>query len=120
MKDSVGVWVYTVAGRMSPEWFSATAGVAGAPVRTITTGGLTAAVSTVDLAEFVEQALRRHLEDLTWLEATARAHHRITELAARHGPVLPMRLATVCHGDARVAAMLTRQEPQFTAALRRV
>jgi len=120
MADDSGIWMYAVADRMAPEWFRDVAGIAGEPVRAISAGGLSAAVTTVRLAEFGEQALRRNLEDLGWLEKVARIHHDVIEAAAQHGPVLPMRLATVFRSDANAAAELARRQEDFAAALRRV
>ena len=93
------------------------AGVAGQPVHAVPAGGLSAAVSTVSLAEFGQEPLRPHLEDLTWLEQTARAHHRVVEAVADGPPVIPMRLATLYHDDGKVAAMLAERHDDFTAAL---
>jgi Gas vesicle synthesis protein GvpL/GvpF len=83
-------------------------------------GRLAAAVSGVPLTDFGEAALRRHLEDLGWLEATAWAHHQVIEAVAAGQPVVPMRLATLYRDDAGVAAMLTRRHADLTAALDRV
>ena len=62
---------------------------------------LTAAVGTVGLDEFGEEGLRRNLEDLDWLAATARAHDAVISAIARfgagrahaHGDGLPRRRA---------------------------
>jgi Gas vesicle synthesis protein GvpL/GvpF len=86
----------------------------------VAAGGLTAAAEDVRLAEFGEQALRRNLEDLAWLEATARAHHRVIEAVARHGPLVPMRLATVYSNDAALMALLCQQHADFRAVLVRI
>jgi hypothetical protein len=95
-------------------------GVAGAPVRTVTAAGLTAVVGDVPLEEFGEQALRRNLEDLSWLEETARAHHRVIEAVAGQIPVVPARLATVYNGDAGVAGMLAERGADLRVALGRI
>jgi hypothetical protein len=95
-------------------------GIAGAPVRTVTAAGLTAIVGDVPLHEFGEQALHRNLEDLAWLEETARAHHRVIEAVARQVPVVPARLATVYHGDAGVADMLAERGADLRVALGRI
>ena len=96
------------------------ASVAGQPVHAVPAGGLSAAVSTVSLAEFGQEPLRRHLEDLTWLEQTARAHHHVVEAVADGRPVIPMRLATLYHDDGKVAAMLAERHDDFAAALDQV
>lgn len=115
-----GAWVYAVAREIEPEWLGGVPGVAGCPVRPVARGGLAAAVSTVSMAEFGEQPLRRNLEDLDWLTETAQAHHGVIGAIARHRPVVPLRLATVYHDDASVAAMLAARDGEFGAALARV
>jgi hypothetical protein len=89
-------------------------------VRAVRAAGLTAVVGSVPLTDFGEEGLRRNLNDLARLESIARAHHRVVEVAADHGPVAPTRLATVYQDDNRVAGMLARRRDDFTAALRRV
>ncbi|MFE3168459.1 GvpL/GvpF family gas vesicle protein [Streptomyces sp. NPDC059224] len=99
------------------------AGVAGAPVRLVPadSGGTpAAAVSSVPAQDFREDALRRHLEHLDWLETVARAHHNVIEVLAAHTTVLPLRLATVYLDDERVEAMLREQTDAFSRALRRL
>lgn len=120
MIDGTALWAYCVADRMAPEWFSHLAGVGGCPAGIVTAGPLTAAVSVVGLAEFGEQALARHLEDLDWLEATARAHHAVVEAVGSHVPVIPMRLATLYRDRDSLSAMLTDRRQEFADALGRV
>ena len=120
MSDRPGIWAYAVAGRMSPGWFSGLPGVGGQPVEVITAAGLAAAVSPVSLAEYGEAALRRHLEDLDWLEKTGRAHHQIVAAVAEHGPVIPLRLATVYRDRGRLTTMLTARQADFAEAIGRV
>jgi gas vesicle protein GvpL/GvpF len=74
----------------------------------------------VDAGRFGEEALRRRLEDLQWLETTARAHHAVVDEAARAGPVAPVRFATVYLDDERVRGLLTERAAAFAAALDRV
>jgi hypothetical protein len=88
-------------------------------VRTISSAGLDAVVSRVDLAEFGEDALRRNLEEIGWLADTARAHHRVVTAVGGLGPVVPARLATVYHRPARVAEMLDERRRELTTALDR-
>lgn len=99
-------------------------GVAGTPVHLVAegsgSGGLVAAVSPVPAQDFQEAALRRHLEDLDWLEAVARAHHTVIEALSAHTTVLPLRLATVYLDDARVRTVLRDDAEVFTRALDRV
>jgi hypothetical protein len=117
-----GLWVYAVAERVPAAGVDQAAdvgGVGGGRVRTVTAAGLTAIAGDVALEEFGEAALRRNLEDLAWLEETARAHHRVIEAVARQCPVVPMRLATVYRGEASVGAALAERRDDFRAALSR-
>lgn len=121
MAEDAGIWLYALAGRIDREWLGGlTAGVAGQPVGTVNAGGLTAAVSSVSLDEFGEEPLRRNLEDLPWLEAVARGHHRVIALIAQHAPVIPMRLATVYRDEAGVAELLTTRREHFAGVLEKV
>ncbi len=116
--EPTGIWVYAVAGRSACP--GPLTGVGGAPVATTTAAGLTAVTERVPLDEFGEAALHRNLEDLGWLEKTARAHHTVIDAVAQHGPVVPMRLATVYRSEAGVTALLTRRGADFRALLDRI
>lgn len=115
-----GSYVYGVARGVDPARVSALSGVAERPVRVVAHGALAALVSTVDLTEFDEPGLRRNLEHLGWLEATARAHHAVLDAVARNGPVVPLRLATIYRSDDGVRALLAERAGTFDATLRRV
>jgi hypothetical protein len=106
MAELTGVWLYAIAEDIPSTGLSQLTGVGGMQVRAITSAGLTAIASSVGLDEFGEDALRVNLEDMTWLEATATAHHRVIDAMSRAQPVVPMRLATVYSGDAKVRVML--------------
>jgi Gas vesicle synthesis protein GvpL/GvpF len=115
-----GVWVYAITERVTAAPLSELKGVGRGPVRTVAAAGLTAVAEDVGLAEFGEEALRRNLEDLSWLEAAARAHHRVIDAVAQHVPLVPMRLATVYSGDTSIAAILAERSADFRAALVRI
>jgi hypothetical protein len=121
MADSV-VYVYAVTDAALAETPDdpAIVGISGAPVRRVVSGGLAAVVSPVDATRFSEEALRRSLEDLQWLEDTARAHHAVVAAVARSGPVAPVRLATVYLDDDNVRALLNDRAAGFAAALDRI
>lgn len=116
--DGVGVWAYAVIqGDSADDRIAGLQGVAGEPVRVLATADLAAAVGTVSLGEFGEEALRRNLEDLDWLAAKARAHDAVISAIARSGPVIPVRMATVYLDDARVEQLLQNRRDDFSAAL---
>ncbi len=118
MTEQNAIWAYAVTAQLSPDRLAGLTGVAGQPVRSVTGAGLTAAVSAVSLAEFGEQPLRQRLEDLAWLEATARAHHQVIE--ALPGPVIPLRLATIYRDEGKVTGLLTERHGELAAALEQV
>ena len=115
-----GCWVYAVTDRGPAPDLSRLTGVAGTKVRQARAAGMIALISDVDLAEFGADALRRNLEDLQWLERTARAHHEVIDAASRVLPLLPMRLATVYHGETTLAEDLEARREDFLDALERV
>ncbi len=122
---TTGLWLYAVARGLAPASLGDLRGVAGAEVRAVAVAGegagegtLTAVVSPVPLTEFGEEALRRNLEDLDWLAATARAHD--TVVAAVSGvasAAVPLRLATVCFDEERVRTLVEESRHAFTATL---
>lgn len=66
-------------------------------------------ISHVAPDEFDERALKQRFEDLEWLEGVARAHNEVVQTIARHGTVLPLRLATVYQNDDRARRALAAQ-----------
>lgn len=118
MSEPSAVWVYAVSASAQQDQLPA--GVAGSTVRLLAGDEMSALVSDVPLSQFDEAALRRNMEDLDWLGATARAHHAVIEAAAATGPAIPMRLATVYHDDVGVRAMLSGHEGEFRSCFERI
>ncbi|MBM9623297.1 GvpL/GvpF family gas vesicle protein [Streptomyces zhihengii] len=121
MSDSV-VYAYAVVRAADGVGAAAgaLAGVAGGPVR-LTAGsrdpGVLLAVGEVPAADFREEALRRRLEELEWLETVARAHHAVVEALAAVTTVLPLRLATVYVDEAGARAALDEGARAFAERL---
>ncbi|GAA4602903.1 GvpL/GvpF family gas vesicle protein [Actinoallomurus liliacearum] len=115
-----GTYLYAIARDTGTPLPPGLTGLLGAPVRTVTEAGLAAYVGTVPLAQFGEAALKRNLEDLAWLEATARAHHQVVEAAAETGPVAPVRLVTVYRGDEQIQGLLRDRAEELADVLARV
>ncbi|MET7768350.1 GvpL/GvpF family gas vesicle protein [Nocardia sp. NPDC005366] len=111
-----GVWVYAITANAADEPRGMT-GVAGEPVRAVVAGDLAAMVGSVPLEIFGAEPLRRNLEDLRWLEATARAHDAVVSAITRQGPAVPLRLATVYLDDDRVRRLLDERRADFESAL---
>lgn len=120
MTEATGVWVYAIAETVGPVGLGEVSGVGGGPARPVEEAGLMAIVEDVGLDICGESALRRNLEDLAWLEAAARAHHRVIDAVGQLTPVVPMRLATVYSDDAGVRTVLAERGADFRQALRRI
>jgi hypothetical protein len=91
--------------------------VAGSEVVQIEAAGLHALASRVPLAEFGEEALRRNLNDLAWLEATARAHQDVLDATAGASTIVPLRLCTIYANEERVRELLVAERERFAEAL---
>ncbi|MGW2326335.1 GvpL/GvpF family gas vesicle protein [Streptomyces sp. NPDC001700] len=92
----------------------------GSPVRTLPAGPLTAVVQDVPASDYAEEALRRRLSDRAELERCARAHHEVITAVSSVTATVPLPLATLYRGDARVREALREQEAAFLAALDRL
>jgi DNA-binding NarL/FixJ family response regulator len=86
-------------------------------VRAVAEAGLIAVVGSVDARTFGEQALAPLLADLTRIERLGRAHHQVIVCIAATGPVLPLRLATVCRDDHTVRRLLAQRSSEFAVLL---
>ena len=118
--QAMGAWLHGVVHRVDPATLTGVTGIDGSQLSVIRAAGLTAVVSRVPLAQYGQEPLRRNLEDLSWLERAARAHHIVVDALFHAGPVVPARLATVYLDEARVAGLLTKRRAEFVAGLRRV
>lgn len=83
-------------------------------------GRLAAIASLVPLDEFDEEALHENLNDVAWLERTARAHEAVLDSALAATTLVPMRLCTIYTGEEQVREMLDREGPVFEDALGRL
>ena len=115
-----GLYVYAVARGLSEAGLDQRTGLGSAPLRIVTHRGLDAVVSEVGLDEFGDEALRRNLEDLQWLERVARTHDGVTRTVSSAATSAPLRLATICLSVERVQALLDEWHDALVAALDRV
>jgi hypothetical protein len=116
-EDGRGVYVYGVvaAGERLPEDLEAIA--AEHPPRLLVDGGLAAVISEVPLAQFGEESLREHLQDLAWVERTARAHESLLEAIGQRTALIPMRMCTIYRSQDGVLEMLAREGGALSEAL---
>lgn len=113
-------YVYLAARDVPEDAVAEATGLEGAPLRLVRNAGLIAVVSTVDLAEFGEEGLRRNLENLEWLERVARTHDDVVHRIGGLTSVAPWRLATIMLDDDRVADLLKEWAVELKASLDRV
>jgi hypothetical protein len=113
-------YVYAVCRPFRSALQAQLSGVAGAPPKQLTHHGLVAVVSSVPEADFAEEALRAHLEDLDWLTVTARAHQQVIDALTVVTTPLPLRLATVFRDDSGVRTMMEAREEDFRRVLDRL
>jgi hypothetical protein len=116
-----GYYVYGVASAREASLPDALEGVApGAPVELIEEAGLAAIASRVSMAEFGEAELHENLNDVAWLEATARTHERVLDDALARMTVVPMRLCTIYRNEEQVRKMLAGEQEVLLDALDRL
>ncbi len=117
MTEGGVVWLYAVMRQDDCEPPPSMRGVAGESVRFLAEGTLVAVVGSVDARQYGSESLARKLESLDWLAEAARIHDAVVAAAAEHGPVVPVRLATVFAGDDGVRELLRGRRDDFLAAL---
>ncbi|MQY39701.1 hypothetical protein SRB17_77280 [Streptomyces sp. RB17] len=113
-------YVYAVCRPFEKPLQSQLTGVAGAPPAALHHHDLIAVVSQVPAADFCEEALKAHLEDLDWLAVTARAHQGVIDALTTVTTPLPLRLATVFRDDSAVRTMIEAREDDFRRTLDRL
>ncbi|MFI2758510.1 GvpL/GvpF family gas vesicle protein [Streptomyces echinatus] len=113
-------YVYAVCRPFGTPLQAELTGIGGAPPALLHHHGLVAVVSTVPEADFCEEALKAHLEDLDWLAATARAHEGVVDALTTVTTPLPLRLATVFRDDSAVRTMIEAREEHFRSLLDRL
>ncbi len=118
----LGVYVYGVVGAARRPPLEGITGVDPAfGLELVAHRGLAALTSRVGLDAFGTEALERNLEDLAWVERTARAHDAVVAHAlAASDAVAPLPLCTIFRDRARVAELLEREHDPLLTTLRRL
>ena len=115
MGSEVGWYLYAF---LSHKEIPPMTGIDGhSPLNRIDEQGIVALVSHVPLAEFGEQALRRNVEDLGWLEEKVRLHEAIVEAALAKGQLLPMKFGTIFLDQERIREVIRKNALVLRAAL---
>ena len=111
-------WAYCVLDAQRAADASGLEGIDPAgPVEAVIEGGLAAMVSRVPLAEFGDDTLREHLEDIEWLERIARAHEAVLEGALSKADIVPLRLCTLYRDLDGVRAALRERAGALASGL---
>ncbi|MGW2779915.1 GvpL/GvpF family gas vesicle protein [Streptomyces populi] len=113
-------YVYAICRPFSAALSAELTGVGGVPPRLLRHGDLVAVVGSVPEREFAAEPLRRRLEDVHWLEATARAHQSVIDALTAVTSPLPLRLATVLRDDSGVRVMMDERMEDFRRTLDRL
>jgi hypothetical protein len=94
-----------------PSWAKGPAGLPGGakPHAVEAQDGWWLVVSAVPSALYDERTIEAGLKDLDWVSARALAHEQVVERATRLGPVVPMKLFTLFHDEARAVAHVKKQ-----------
>jgi hypothetical protein len=79
--------------------------------------GLAVIVSRVPRSEFGSAALQRNLNDMAWLERTAREHETVLDAALLAATIVPLRMCTVYENEENVRRMLARENGTLGEAL---
>jgi Gas vesicle synthesis protein GvpL/GvpF len=116
---ALGCYVYCVV-QQRPSIEGVTGVDPGFGVEVVTAGGLVALVSRVRLDEFGAEPLKRNLEDLAWVERTARAHDAVLARALAADALVPFRLCTIFTDEPHVRDMLVREREPLLDALGRL
>lgn len=117
MSEPTGRYLFAVARGLDAERLSGADGLRGNPLQVVEHGGLQALVCDVDLTEFGEAGLRRHLEDLAWVEDVARCHNDVVRSVAELATTAPMRLVTIFAGDDGVRRLLAEHRDALHGTL---
>ena len=118
--DGDALYLYGIVS--ADELPTATVGrvIPGGPIETVTGGGLAAVVSRVPLSEFGDEHLKQNLEQMDWLERTARGHETVIEVVRTQSTMIPMRMCTLFRTAESVREMLDREAGPLTDALARL
>ncbi|CAM3667213.1 GvpL/GvpF family gas vesicle protein [Nocardiopsis rhodophaea] len=120
MEERNAVYVYAVARPFPRHRLGDARGVGGYPVYLVAQQNLAAAVSPIPVNSYDERGFRVHLGDIEWLEAAARAHHRVVDEISQNSAVIPLRMASVYNGEEQVRALLRDEGGAFESVLRRL
>jgi hypothetical protein len=115
-------WTYCVlSARDAGDALLELAGIEpGSTIEVVREGGLAALVSAVPAAEYDDERLREHLEDLEWVERTARRHESVLEAALEQVTIVPLGLCTIYRDLGGVHRLLRERRAALAQGLERI
>jgi hypothetical protein len=93
---------------------------AGKPRALDAGGGLWLVAADAPLDRYGEKPIEKGLQDLAWVSSCAMPHEAVVEHLAKAGTVLPMKLFTLFHSDARALQHVARQRRRIDKLVERI
>lgn len=117
--DGHVLWAYCVLSAADAPALPDIRGIArGSVVECVIDGDLAVLVSEVPLADYDDERLRDHLNDIDWVERTARAHEDVLDQALAVCTIVPLRLCTLFRDRDAVRRLLRDERASLGAGLR--
>src|SRR5947209_3715244 len=91
-----------------------------APLEMVAAGSLAAIVSAVPVADYAEQALAAHLQQLEWTGVRALRHERVVRHFAARATTIPLRFGTIYLQREGVERMLRQRRQELEALVARL
>jgi hypothetical protein len=114
---AVGYYVYAIT-LYTPDLWLAERGVDPThPIYRYPFGKAQALISKVSLEEFGERALQLNLNDRAWFRDTVERHNRVLAAVQTQGPLVPMRVCTICDSLENLKAFLQEHYDDFVLTL---
>jgi len=83
-------------------------------------GGLWLVAADAPLDRYGEKPIERGLQDLAWVSSVAVPHEALVEHLAKNGTVVPMKLFTLFHSDARALDHVAKQRKRIDRLVQRI
>lgn len=113
------LWAYCVLSAADASALPDIRGIeGGSVVECVIDDDLAVLVSEVPAADYDDERLREHLNDIDWVERTARAHEDVLEQALAVCTIVPLRLCTLFHDRDGVRELLRDERAGLDAGLR--
>jgi hypothetical protein len=120
----LGFYVYCIAETITATQIAAQSLPAAiedrAKLELVTSGQLTAIVSSVPLSIYGEGPLTERLTDATWTAVRAMRHEQVVEYFAKRASVVPLRFGTIYLERVRIERMLLEKRKELSEIIERL